>query len=159
MKNVNIFTKSKLVIISCLLLMFSLNSCLDANLDDLPTYSDAEITEFRFEYRWFDEKANQMRVFQLTSDYTIDKDALTATCKITVPDPQGTFTADIRNSVELNKLVGYCSISPAATMKPVDNAPRLGVVTDFSAKNYKYQITAGDGTVKVWTLIISDFIK
>lgn len=155
----NIPGKGKLGLFSCLLFTLVLNSCLKAGLDDLPTYSDADITEFKFEYRWFDNDAYQMRVFQLTSEYTVDKKELTISCKITVPAAQGKFTDEIRNNVTLNDIVGYCSVSPAASIKPLGNSPKLGVVTDFSSNNFKYQVTAGDGTVKVWTLIISDFIK
>lgn len=139
-----------LCIISCILF----SSCLESGLDDLPTYSDADITEFKFEYRWFDQKANQLRVIQLNNLYEINiKDAI-VTCTITVPSVTSVFTDEIRNQVSLTNLVGYCSISPGATMKPVENSPELGVVADFSSMNAKYQVTAADGTVRVWNVHI-----
>lgn len=147
------------IVFSCIASCILFNSCLESGLDDLPTYSDAEMTEFKFEYRWFDEKANQLRVIQLNNSYEINNKEAIVTCNITVPNAEGSFTNEIRSQVRLNNLVGYCSISPGATMSPVENSPELGVVADFSSRNVKYQITAADGTIKVWTVSIAEFKK
>ena len=70
------------------------------------------------------------------------------------------FTTAEKASVSLNNIVGYASISTAATIYPIDNAPRLGQRSDFSQKTYEYEVVAADGvTRKVWTLIIKDFIN
>lgn len=154
------FTENTLYIMfSCIVSCMLFNSCLESGLDDLPNYSDAEMTEFKFEYRWFDEKANQLRVIQLNNLYEINKKEAIVTCNITIPNAEGTFTNEIRSQVRLNNLVGYCSISPGATISPVENSPDLGVVADFSSKNVKYRVTAADGTVKVWTVCIGEFKK
>lgn len=45
--------------------MVSFSSCLTSGLEDLPEYDEANITNFKFEYRWFDDDENKMCVKQL----------------------------------------------------------------------------------------------
>ena len=42
-------------------------------------------------------------------------------------------------------------LSTAARITPLNGAPKLGNPGDFSAKEFKYQVTAADGTKKEWT--------
>jgi hypothetical protein len=42
---------------------------------------------------------------------------------------------------------------------PLNGAPKLGSPGDFSAKEFKYQVTAADGTKREWTIKITDFVK
>ena len=73
--------------IPVLLLSLIFTSCLESGLDDLPAFSDAEITKMRFEYRWVDSSRtyDRMQVIQLNCDATIDEAANTVSCKVTVP--------------------------------------------------------------------------
>lgn len=135
-------------------------SCLKAGLEDLETYDQAEMTNVRFEYRWWDEAKQQMRVMQLTTDKTINKDDRSIVCTITVPPATATFTQSIREKVSLENLAANVDISTAARIKPVDNAPILGSPADFSAKEFAYLITAADGKNSArWVIKISDFKK
>jgi len=144
-----------------LLLATSFTSCLKSGLDDLPAYEEAEIEDFYFEYRWLVKNGDydQMRVQTMNVTATIDTDAATVDCVITVPAESNGFTTEVRDQVNLSNLVGFADISIAATMTPINGAPILGKVADFSGATFKYEVTAADGTKKVWTLTISDFIK
>ena len=142
-----------------LVLLVSASSCLKSGLDDLPTYDEAKITNIYFEYRWYDDAAKQLRVQTLTLAKTIDEENNTVTCKITVPGTNAVFTEQIRNEVSLSKIVCYIDMSTAARLTPVNAAPTLGEVQDFSAKDFRYLITAANGDKREWTIKIQDFIK
>lgn len=137
-----------------------LTSCLKGNLDELPTYKDAEISRFRFEYRWFDDVKKQLKVVQLTTQATITVSKDTIKCNITVPPVSASLPAANRNDITLSTIVGYCDISTAASIKPLANAPKLGEIEDFSKTNMQYEVTAADGkTKKTWNLVITSFVK
>lgn len=153
--------KSIVNYISILGLCLIFSSCLKSGLDDLPAYSDAEITNMKFEYRWIDDVNGneQMQVVQMSVENTIDDDAGTIDSKITVPDASADFSDDIRQNVELSNLVGYADISLAAVITPLNGAPTFGGVADFSDTPVQYEVVAADGTSKIWTLTISEFNK
>ena len=66
-----------------LLLLIALNtSCLKAGLDDLETYNQNDITNVRFEYRWWDESGQRLRVMEMTTEKTIDNKAKEIVCTI-----------------------------------------------------------------------------
>ena len=142
-----------------ILLMTTVSSCLKSGLDDLETYSDAEITNLNFEYRWWDEAKKQLAVKTLNIDRQISKEQNLITCKLTVPDANGSFTDAVRQEVSLSSLTAYMDLSIAARMTPVNGAPKVGVPSDFSAKEFKYLVTAADGTKREWTIKITDFVK
>ncbi|MGS0525237.1 DUF5018-related domain-containing protein [Zobellia nedashkovskayae] len=139
----------------------TITSCLKSDLEELPAFSDAEITNFRFEYRWIDSSQdnNRLQVVQLDTETTIDTDNQKITCTIAVPDANGDFPEEIRTQVSLAEIVGYADISTAATLAPSNGAPALGEIGDFSNSNMSYEVTAADGTKVVWSLTISGFNK
>lgn len=140
----------------------ALPSCLEMGLEDLPTYSDAEINSFKFEYRWSVKEgpSDVLRVKPLDVDQSINKEAGTIHIKIRVPKADGSFTESVRDQVTLKNIVGYCSISTAATIRPLDGAPRLGAPGDFSKSPLKYLVTAADGkTTKEWTITVDPIDK
>ncbi|MGQ1909448.1 DUF5018-related domain-containing protein [Marinifilum sp. RC60d5] len=141
--------------------MILFTSCLESGLDDLPAYEEANITNFKFEYRWMGKNGDndQLNVYQMEVANTIDTVANTVDCVITVPAVSDDFPAEQRDLVELTNLVGYCSISNAATISPVGDAPVLGEIKDYSGSDLKYEVVAANGTAKIWTLTISEFIK
>ncbi len=147
--------KNIIKFIPVILLSIICTSCLKSGLDDLPAFEEAEITRFRFEYRWFDEGETQLKVVQIDTESSID--GATVDCILTVPDADGDFTTAIRNQVSLTNIVGYADISTAATMAPIGNSPTLGEPGDFSSGNLQYEVTAADGTKKTWTLNIVSF--
>lgn len=152
------YLKYILLLFTCL----SFSSCLESGLDDLPSYEEAEIKAFTFEYRWMVKEgtSEKLRVQKMNTDVKIDVANTTVTCDITVPNVNGTFTQEVRDKVALNNLNAYCTISTAATIKPVGDAPVLGKIGDFSKSNMQYEVVAADGkTKKTWKLVIAGFNK
>lgn len=144
-------------------LLISLSSCLTAGLDELPVYEEAEVTNFKFEYRWAEKEGTSdvMRVKTLNVETTINKESQEIRCKLTVPSADAQrFTESVRAGMDLSNIVGYASISTAATIKPLGNSPMLGVPGDFSQPSMQYEVTAADGkTKKSWNLFIDSFVK
>ncbi len=111
-----------------LLLLIALNtSCLKAGLDDLETYNQNDITNVRFEYRWWDESGQRLRVMEMTTEKTIDNKAKEIVCTIKVPEATQTFTTEIRNQVSLSTLAINVDASTSARISPVGNAPAMGI--------------------------------
>ena len=54
------------------LLVIINTSCLKAGLDELETFDQNDITNVRFEYRWWDETEKRMRVIEMEVEKTID---------------------------------------------------------------------------------------
>ena len=149
---------------SSLLLMLVLvcSSCLKGNLDDLPAFEEANITDVKFDFRYkdpTDEWINGepiVKVVTLTvSDKVINAETGTITCTVTVPPADGPFTEAIRNTVTL---VGKFNLSTAAVIAPQDGAPTLGTPGDFSATR-RYLVTAANGTKKDWTIQVTALNK
>ena len=130
---------------------FFLSSCLESNLDDLPVFKDAEITDFKFEHRWIKDDG-KFAVMQLNNSVDIDHVNNLVVNTITIPGASGNFPEEVRSQITLASIVAYCNISVAAVIEPVNGAPKLGVPGDYSAER-QYQVTAADGeTKKVWTI-------
>lgn len=143
----------------------SLNSCLTGNLEDLPAFEEALITDVKFDFRYKDETAvwidgqPTVKVVVLTvGDKVIDKVAGTVTCTLTVPPASGPFTSEIRNQVSLSSIVGKFNISTGAGIAPLSNAPVLGVPGDFSSAR-QYNVTAANSASKTWTITITALKK
>lgn len=152
------YLKYILLLFTCI----SFSSCLESGLDDLPSYEEAEIKAFTFEYRWMVKEgiSEKLRVQKMSTDVKIDVANTTVTCDITVPNVNDAFTKEVRDKVGLSNLNAYCTISTAATIKPVGDAPVLGKIGDFSKGNMQYEVIAADGkTKKTWKLVIAGFNK
>lgn len=137
------------------------SSCLEAGLEELPSFEEADINNFRFEYRWINAEGNypQLNVEGIDTKLSIDVEAGTIACVLTVPAANQDFPEAIRNQVSLTSLAGFADISTAATIRPIEGSPKLGEIADFSAGPYQYEITAANGSKKIWTLEISSFTK
>ncbi|MBT9188142.1 MULTISPECIES: DUF5018-related domain-containing protein [Zobellia] len=144
-----------------LLVGITMTSCLKSDLEELPTFNEAEITNFRFEYRWIDDTQdfNRLQVVQLNVETTIDTVNQKVACAITVPPANGDFPEEVRSQVSLSEIVGYADISTAATLAPANGAPALGEIGDFSTNPISYEVTAADGTKLTWGLTITEFNK
>lgn len=126
-------------------------SCIDWGLDELPLHKDAEIISFAFEYRYTVINVNGFERLEyriLTNTMTISDGQVTNV--LTIPPPSGTFTAEIASQIDLDNIVGYASVSNAATIAPVDG-PVLGKIGDFS-QPVRYKVTAPSGANKIWTV-------
>lgn len=142
------------------LLMAINTSCLKAGLDELETYDQNEITNVRFEYRWWDEVANRLRVIEMEITKTIDNKSREIVCSIKVPEATSIFTTAIRDQVSLSTLSINVDASTAVRITPVGNAPAMGTFpADFSAKEFVYSVMAGNGDKANWTIKIKDFTK
>ncbi|TKG94980.1 DUF4361 domain-containing protein [Puteibacter caeruleilacunae] len=136
----------------------TMTSCIDAGLDDLPIYDEAEITDFDLEHRYVTTNANgveRMTVVTLNADVEISEETNTVTVTASIPAPTTQFTQDERRKITLESITAYAKVSPAAKMEPIDGAPVLGKPGDFSVER-SYRVTAADGkTSKVWTIKIN----
>lgn len=152
--------KTIICVLSFMMLAVMNTSCLKANLDELETYDLNDITNVRFEYRWWDEAEKRMRVQEMEVDQTIDNDKKEIACTVIVPEATLIFTSAIRNQVALNSLAISVDASTAACITPVGGAPVMGVFpSDFSAREFVYAVMAGNGDVANWTIKIVDFQK
>ncbi|GAB3648684.1 hypothetical protein GCM10028791_12850 [Echinicola sediminis] len=144
-----------------LLLLMAFSACLQAGLEELPAFSDAEITRMRFEYRWINEEGDypQLNVAPLDTEVSVDSENAVISCSITVPQANQDFPESIRDQVGLSGIVGFADISNAAVLSQLHGAPLLGEVADFSNGPYQYRVTAADGSGKEWTLVIDSFEK
>ncbi len=133
-------------------------------LEDLPAYSDAEITKVGFYHRFAGPDKDVITGENITVEkelscqYDINSDAATVDVKVAVPAASGKFTEDERSKVSQNKLWGYFNVSTAAKVTPIEGAPTLGSPGDWSTPR-KYKIMAADGTEKIWTVTITEFTK
>jgi hypothetical protein len=143
-----------------------LTSCLKSDLPGLPAYSDCDITNIYFEYRfedptalWTDGSPIVKYITLAVAPKTIDATANTVTVGVTVPAASGSFTTAERAKVALTNIVCSMNLSTAAKIEPLEGAPKLGVPADFSSAR-KYLVTAADGTTtKTWTITVSALNK
>ncbi len=148
----------------CLMILPLFASC---GWEELPAYEEADITGAQFYYRWASTTDKDpitgepmVRQQQLNASSSIDAAAGTVNVTITVPaaNDNGNFTTAVRNSVELNNLVGQVSLSTAARIAPADGNKVLGVPDDWTVP-HKFVVTAADGTPKAWTITVVAFNK
>ncbi len=148
----------KKIIYLLAIFVFTMTSCIDWGLEELPLYDEVEITAFDLEHRYTTKNANGVEsvVFtKLNSTVDISTENATITVTATIPPPNQVFTQEIRRSISLEMIAGYFKISPAAKVEPLEGAPTLGVPGDFSAE-WKYKVTAADGVAaKVWTVKVN----
>lgn len=132
--------------------------------EDLPAYSEAEITKVGFYHRF--AGPNQDAITgenitiqkELSCSYNIDSEAATVNCVVTVPQANGSFTEAERNKVSQNRLWGYFKVSTACHVTPLNGAPKLGTPGDWTSE-HQYELKAADGTKKVWTVRITEMKK
>jgi hypothetical protein len=140
------------------ILSLVMTSCIDWGLQELPVYNEAEITAFNLEHRYVVKNANDvemMAVVTMNTDVQINKENATITVTASVPPATTSFTEAERRKVSLESIIAYAKLSPAAKIEPIDGAPVLGTIGDFTGER-KYRVNAADGkTVKIWTIRIN----
>jgi len=149
-----------------------LTGCLEKGLENLPAFEDAKIVNIFAEYRFKDASVKNAdgspkvifvnlpvtRTFKLKEE-TPGAATDSVLLEVTVPQPSGSFTAEVRNQVSAQNLVVYGNISSAAEIAPLSGAPVFGSPGDFSSPR-QYQVTAADKLkTRVWTVKINKFIK
>ena len=136
-------------------------SCLESGLEELDEYSGRDIKSGEVYWRYIDttEKipaSGEYRVKQVKMQRGTQQfwDDLENTLKIRYTDAYVPESEKANFSEE--KMVVTVTISTAATIKPIGDAPKLGVPGDWR-KNHQYEVTAADGTKKTWTIIVEDY--
>ena len=141
-----------------LVVCVTLNSCIKQGLDDFPEYDEVLITDFDLEYRYVTTNANdveQLSVITLVTDVIFDEESGTIIIDAAVPAATVNFPEQIRSQVNLTNITGYAKLSPAASIQPLNGAPVLGQVGDYSSPA-EYKVLAADGkTTKKWIVTVN----
>lgn len=134
--------------------VFGFSSCLTSGIDDYEeSFDGADITGANIYYRWMDASGN---VQQKRIARALDIDDEEQVCTILYAI-QGALNAEQSQDFEtLKKVVVVLDISTAAVVKPVGDSPVLGVPGDWSKPN-QYEITAANGTKKIWTVAVESY--
>lgn len=152
--------KKYLNILAAMLLAVVSTSCLEHDLEELDVYSGCDITRVDCEFRYKtgethpgtqSEKVNQVYISAYSRTYVTDEnDPNKGVC--TIRYSKNNIPAAYKDTAE-SEMVVYVTISTAATIKPINGAPTLGVPADWTA-DHQYEVTAADGTKKTWTIVV-----
>ena len=144
----------------------TMSSCLKSNLDELPAFEENDITGVdKVEYRFISDdisKASQQKIVKFVN-LTITKKEINRTDKtvkieVSVPAANTNFPAAERLKVDKTNLAVIVSVSTAARVSPVGDAPRLGTPGNWSLA-HKYRIEAANGNSAEWTIEVTTVIK
>ena len=145
----------------CFLSIIS-TSCLESGLEELPAYDSAEITTVSgVYYRYISDEiapgTDEPVVKDIDLNYkgTVDKEAASVAIEVST---RAGFPAEQLGNLSKSNLVVVISISTAARIFPVGDAPKLGVPADWS-KAHTYEVHAADGTIKKWTIEVTTLTK
>lgn len=153
----------KIYLLALLLIPFLLTSCLNSEADESAYSQECDITSVAFEHRWAVHSDVEgiwtLHFKELEVASKIDNAAQMVTLDLTVPTIDNSFPEDERRKVDLSSLVCSFFVSKAARVDPLDGAPKLGTLADFSAKTFRYRVTSASGVYKDWTITINSFTK
>lgn len=142
--------------------MASFSSCLKKGLPELENWDLNNIENIYVEHRYEGDKVMNGKPVvayqRLNVTRTVDESNGTIDLQIEVPQASGTFTEEIRDKVIQTNLWMYMDISTAAKVAPLGDSPSLGDPIDLT-KEHQYQVTAANGSSKVWTIKVSAFQK
>lgn len=156
--------KNIYLLIMLMLCLFT--SCLTAGLDDLPEFEDANITgvqkvEYRYKSDQLSPTDNQpiVKYIDLPRQINVDNKTNTVSISVTVPAANpSSFPETEREKCSTSNIAVMVSISTAARVFPVGNAPKFGVPGNWTNPN-KYIVQAADGTKKEWIVQVVSFKK
>lgn len=142
-----------------LLTVVLFSSCLNHDLEELPTYDGNDITSVVSVYhRYYSNTtipiSNAKKVLQKQLQVTssnIDKKNKTVSIQVKIPT---NFPKEEVDKVNKNNLVVILGISTAAIIAPAPDAPKLGVPGDWSKPN-KYVVKAANGSTSEWTVTLT----
>ena len=150
--------KKYFYLIAALFVAVLSTSCLDSGLEELDEYSGCDITNGNVYWRYYGTDVipgsgeQQVKQVYLAAARTQDVENGVYTIRYqtnNIPEAErGNFTEA--------KAVVAVTISTAATIKPIGDAPKLGVPGDWTKDN-QYEVTAADGTKKVWTIVVEPY--
>lgn len=162
------------------LLMLSATSCLYNDLDEMENSSNKEMTSVEYSYRFLyndtikkgtvNEEIQKDRVCEVIFQKNVEKMEQSGTKgfktnlthnlnSIQKAGPSGSVTKAMLYDLfkkeiakeGLGRLWVYVSISNAATLSPLNGAPKLGAPGDFS-EDRQYRVTAADGSYQDYVL-------
>ena len=150
--------KKYFYLIAALFVAVLSTSCLESGLEELDEYSGCDITNGNVYWRYYGDGKipasgeQQVKQVYLAAARTADNENGVYTIRYVtsnIPEAErGNFTE--------SKAVVAVTISTAATIKPIGDAPKLGVPGDWTKDN-QYEVTAADGTKKVWTIVVEPY--
>ncbi|MEN6456700.1 MAG: hypothetical protein ABFD10_20780 [Prolixibacteraceae bacterium] len=149
--------KTYKMIILLLLGSLFISSC-RMGLDDLASNEECDIIDFNFEKRVLIKEERIVRDADGNEiKYTVDRVEFTPDLKavIDVNKDQNRVDIHVKTIADISNMAGYAVISPGARIEPVDGAPVLGVLGDFSATR-KYKVTAANEIdSKIWEVNVA----
>lgn len=156
----------KQYIFSLLFILTTMTSCLNSGLDDLPEFEEASITGVqKVEYRFVSDQISPsdnkpiVKFVDFPRTTTVDAEKRVVSIDVTVPAANpSSFPQAERDKCSTSELAVMISISTAARVFPIGDAPLFGKPGDWSKPN-KYSVQAADGTKKEWTVQITNFKK
>lgn len=150
--------KKLLNIMAALLLAVISTSCLNHGLEELDTYDECDITNGEIYWRYYGTDIIpgsgelQVKQVRLARAITIDDETNTIYIRYVIDNiPEAE-----RDNFTQEKAVVAVSISTAAIIAPIGDAPKLGVPGDWSKAN-QYEVTAANGDNKVWTIVVEPY--
>ena len=150
--------KKFLNILAALMLAVFSTSCLDSNLEELELYSDCNITSGEAYWRYYGTEkipaSGELKVHQVRLPRAVSADNENNIFKIRYTTTS--LNAEQAALFTEGNVVVAVTISTAATIKPIGDAPKLGVPGDWTKDN-QYEVTAADGTKKTWTIVVEPY--
>ena len=150
--------KKYFYLIAALFVAVLSTSCLESGLEELDEYSGCDITNGNVYWRYYGTDKipasgeQQVKQVYLAAARTQDVENGVYTIRYTTSNIPEAERANFTES----KAVVAVTISTAATIKPINGAPKLGVPGDWTKDN-QYEVTAADGTKKVWTIVVEPY--
>ena len=150
--------KKYFYLIAALFVAVLSTSCLESGLEELDEYSGCDITNGNVDWRYYGEGKipasgeQEVKQVYLAAARTQDAENGVYTIRYTTSNIPEAERANFTES----KAVVAVTISTAATIKPIGDAPKLGVPGDWTKDN-QYEVTAADGTKKVWTIVVEPY--
>ena len=150
--------KKFLYFIAAIFMTILPTSCLESGLEELGKYSGCDITNGNVYWRYYGTEKNpasgELSVKQVYLAAARTQDVENRIYKIryttkNIPE------AERPNFTEAKAVVAV-TISTAATIKPINGAPTLGTPGDWTKDN-QYEVTAADGTKKIWTIVVEPY--
>ncbi len=149
-------------IFAALLVAVVATSCLEHDLEELEVFDGCDITRIDCEFRWKTgethpgtgaEKVNQVYLSAARSYETDEADPSKGVC--TIKYTNSAIPDQYKANAE-TQMVVYVTISTAAIIKPIGDAPKLGIPADWT-KDHQYEVIAANGNKKIWTIVVEPY--
>ena len=137
-------------------------SCLKDGLDEGVLSTECDVTNIHFEHRWATEMTTsgmyQLNFMEMTVNKTIDTENCVIEVQITVPAVSNNYPQEQRDATTLSIMAWSFEVSRAASVAPLNGAPVLGKLGDYT-KEHTYRVISASGEYKDWTVKVTSFTK